>query len=211
VPILTLDTAGRVTAVSTAAVNANAAAPVAWVAGNFVCPVNVSVGGGGAIVANTIYLTPFVPPVSFTFSELGARIFTAAAGSDFQLAIYGSSGSLPAGDPIGSTASISGAVAAALSNSASGTLLAGRLYWMACNQTSSSLVYQVISSGSTYQGFVLGSTSLSVVSSSTLTGAIWRQHSFTFGTWPDLTGVATTEASSGQRGPLIYTKIGAIL
>jgi hypothetical protein len=185
--------------------------PVAWAVNRYVCPINATVGSGSAIAANTIYLMPFVAPRSFSFSELGARINTAAASSNFQLAIYGSSSSLlPTGTAIASTASLSGASATALSGSATGSLTGGVLYWMACNQDSASLVYQSLVAASLMQTFSTGASTLAIATNGNSSATSFRTLSSTFGTWPDLTSATTTETSGAQRTALIYMRVGAL-
>ena len=189
-----------------------ASVPVQWTAGAWVCPIIGAVGAGGAITASVIYLAPFICPRSITFSELGARITTPVGGSNFQLAIYGSDSSgLPTGTPIASTASLSGAVATAISGSATGDLISGPRFWMACNQDSSSLIYQVNATSSLYQTFTVGATTLAIATSGTSTASFWRQIASTYGTWPDLTGATTTETGGAQRSALIFLRVGALL
>jgi hypothetical protein len=186
--------------------------PVKWTVGNYVSPVNANVGTGGAAVANIIYLAPFISPVSFSFTELAIRVTTAVAGSNYQLAIYASNSILrPTGLPIASTASTSGAAAVPLASGATGTCIAGELYWSAANQDSAGMVYQVASSVSLQQAFTIGSPSLGAVTSSPLQVSFYRQFAATFGNWPDLTSATTTESAASQRCPLIYMKVGALL
>jgi hypothetical protein len=185
---------------------------VKWSVGNYVCPVNTSVGTGAATAANLIYLAMFISPVSFSFTELGARINTAVAGSNYQLAIYASNSSLrPTGLPIASTASISGAAAAAVAIGASGTCIAGQLYWFAANQDNAGMTYQAPVISSTLQGFTIGSPSLGTLTSANSQASFYRQFAATFGNWPDLTSATTTELAAAQRCPLIYMKVGALL
>jgi hypothetical protein len=184
---------------------------VAWAVNRYVSPVSATVGSGGALAANTIYLMPFIAPRSFSFSELGARVATAAASSNFQLAIYGSNSSgLPSGTAIASTASLSGASATALSASATGSLTGGVLYWMACNQDSSSLIYQAVSAASLLQTFTTGASTLAIATNGNSSATFFRTISGTFGTWPDLTSATTTETGGTQRTALIYMRVGSL-
>jgi hypothetical protein len=186
--------------------------PVRWAVGRIVSAINVPIGVGSAVAANTIYLTQFIAPQSFTFSKLGARVTTAIAGSNFQLAIYGAnSGQLPTGVPIGSTTSISGAAATILSSNATGDLIEGQVYWMACN-ADAALVFQAIISTSLYQAYTTGASSFNAISGFSTAACFARQIASTFGTWPDLTSLSTTETPlSSQRTALIYFEIGALL
>ena len=137
-------------------------------------------------------------------------MITAVAGSNFQLAIYNSSGQQATGLPVASTASISGAVAIGLASGANGDCIAGKTYFMACNQSAAGLAYQTLSTASLNQAHILGSPSLGVVTSGAAQVGFYRQIAAPFGTWPDLTGAIATELAS-QRCPIIFPKIGALL
>lgn len=185
-------------------------AQVDWKIGNYVSPVNGIIGTSSSSFANFIYLCGFIAPVSFRFDELAARVATAVAGSSFQLALYSSSNQLPAGLPIATTASISGAVAIGLASGANGECTAGELYFMACNQNAAGLVYQTLGGGSLHQAHIMGSPSLGIVTSSSTVVNFYRQVAAPFDTWPDLTDVTTTEVNF-QRCPVIFPKIEALL
>jgi hypothetical protein len=183
---------------------------VDWAVGNYVSAVDGVVATSALSSANFIYLSGFIAPVSFSFTELAARVITAVAGSSFQLAIYNSSNQQATGLPIANTASISGAAAIGLASGANGNCIGGKMYFMACNQNIAGLAYQAPSGQSLHQAYTIGSPSLGTVTAAAAQVNFYRQVAAPFGTWPDLTNVTTTEQPT-QRCPIVFLKIGAIL
>lgn len=190
-----------------------AAAFAGYAVNNWIQPVIGTIGAGGANSINSIVLYPFVVSRSITVSDLGARVTTAAASAQFQLAIYASSSGLPTGTPLGSTASLSGATATTVSGAVSAfNLTAGQVYWAAFN-CDIAITMQHLLGANTFFGSVVGTPNLSEISSSATISATTRTVSQTYGTWPDLTGVTTTvnSGSGTLRGALCYLKVSAFL
>jgi hypothetical protein len=75
-----------------------------YAVGNYIVPTTGALGTGTTVGANQIGLMPFMVERAITASELVVRVTTAAAGADFQLAVYGSVNGLFSGIPIVSTA-----------------------------------------------------------------------------------------------------------
>jgi len=167
---------------------------------NYVIPTTGALGAGNAVNANQIALMPFTVLRAITVSELAARVTTAAAGIDFQLAVYGSDSGLPTGTAIMSTASLSaGTVGIVQGTVTAATLQPGVLYWQAVNANGTP-TFVSVAANNAYQSSIVGSTTLSEILAST--GTTFHSRIITgqtFGTWPDLTGVSSIVPTSSQR------------
>ena len=172
---------------------------------------NVATGTGNT--ANVISLIPFEVKRSGSVAEMSARIGTALASSLFQLAVYAmnSSGD-PTGTPLGSTASMSGAAAAVVSDTlaTSFNLVADTPYFLAVNvSTGTTLAFAALALNNAYPMTVCGPSSLAGVNSNatcfnySITGQ-------TFGIWPDLTGASFTTAIV-SRVPIAFFRYGAFV
>ena len=171
----------------------------------------VAAGTGNS--ANVISLIPFEVKRSGSVAEMSARVSTVVAGSLFQLAVYamGSNGE-PTGTPLGSTASMSGAAAALVSDTLATNfnLVADTPYFLAVNvNTGTTLAFAALSLASTYPMTVCGPSSVSGINNA---GACFNYSiaGQTFGTWPDLTGATFTTAIV-SRVPIAFFRYGAFV
>jgi hypothetical protein len=183
-----------------------------YATGNWIQPAVGTVGAGTANAVNTVYLYPFEVRRSITVNELGARVTSAMASSNFQLAIYASSSGLPTGTPLASTGNLSGTTLGTVSGSVTAfNLTAGNLYWAAFNCDVGVTMQQLFAANS-YPASVIGTSSLAEVSSAVGQSAFTRIVSSTFGTWPDLTSATTTvQTGTALRGAVTYLKVSAFL
>jgi hypothetical protein len=158
--------------------------------------------GGSGPAANTIKLLPFVLTKPIRIQALGTRVTTAAAGGKAQLAIYAHNAATrrPTGNAIVSTGDISTTSAAAVSGSVTAATLSPGIYWSALNADGATANYQSIDEIQT--GLLIGSTTLSNISSGAAGDGLFLTVSQAFGTWPDLTSASFTEATGNC--PIIY-------
>jgi len=180
---------------------------------NWIQPVIGTIGAGNANNVNSIVLYPFVVNRSITVSDLGARVTTAAASAQFQLAIYASSSGLPTGTPLGSTGHIDGSVATHASGLVTPfNLTAGQVHWAAFN-CNIAITMQHLLGANSYFGSVFGTPNLNEITATATIVATTRTVSQTYGTWPDLTSATTTvnSGSGSLRGALTYLKVSALL
>jgi hypothetical protein len=166
---------------------------------NYIVPTTGALATGQAITANQIALMPFMVERAITPSELVTRVTTAASGSEFQLAIYGSVNGLHSGNPIFSTAPLSAGTAGLIQAAMAVTLQPDVLYWQAINSNGTPTFLSVAANNS-YHSSIVGAGTLSEVLSSTGTSFHCRiVTGQTYGTWPDLTGVSSVVPTSNQR------------
>ena len=170
-----------------------------YVAGRWYMPFNRSVQAavGGAIAANSIRLAPFFIPKAVTISTLGARITTAAASGNIQLAIYNSSTTTGLPTTLAAhTASISttstGLVSAAVVEGSGSVTLAPGLYWMAINADATAggtVIMQAYNTNGIFGSDIIGSATQANVSTGTNLASCIQTVAATFDTWTaDLTG-----------------------
>jgi multisubunit Na+/H+ antiporter MnhE subunit len=178
-----------------------------YVAGRFYPCSNSTVAGGTAVTASNIRAMPFTISKPITVSALGARVTTASASGNFQLAIYAHDPAAvaPTGAALCSTASLSTTSATALSGAVTSVTLQPGTYWMAVNQDNSTAAYQTLAAAATQAGYIAGSTTLATVSSANATATYALSVAQTYGTWPDLTSASFTEVS-GATNALVYMK-----
>jgi hypothetical protein len=183
-----------------------------YAVGNYIIPTIGALGAGNAINANQIALMPFVVNRAVTINELAVRITTAAAGSFFQLAIYASTSGIHSGTPVCSTANISAGTTGPVSGSVTPvTLQPGVLYWQAINSDGAP-VFISVAANNAYQSSIVGSSSISEVL--TATGTTFHSRAIssqTFGTWPDLTGVASVIPTANQRRVPVFALLVSAL
>ena len=180
---------------------------------NWIQPVIGITANSGSGVAGTIYLYPFEVRRSITVSDLGARVNTATASSNFQLAIYASASGLPTGTPLGSTTSLSGATVGVVSSTLASTfnLTAGQIYWAAYN-ADATIVMNTFTATTLYTSATVGAPNLSDIAAGNNNGWL-RTFTQAFGTWPDLTSATTNVLtySATNRTALVYLKVSALL
>lgn len=183
-----------------------------YAAGFWLAPLQGAVASAAAMVANVIYLHPFVLARSITVGELGARVNTVAAGSSIQLAIYATLDGEPNGAPLSSTASLSSATAAVVSDNVADFNLTGSVtYWMATTSDGAPVLQHVTGATINIPAAVLGAPTLAQVSSGNTASGGWRSVSQTFGTWPTLAAGGTTVQTGTARGGIVYLQVAALL
>lgn len=129
-----------------------------------------------------------------TIDALGLRITTAVAGGNMQIGIWAADATtaFPTGAPLVTSASLStGSAAAVTDTAATGSLKAG-WYWFATNAdtTAATAVAMCFGNVSTQMLSLVGQ---GTISTGVVVGLAKSQ---TFGTWPTLTGNATTDGLS---------------
>lgn len=178
-----------------------------YVSGNWYSPVNTTVILGAAVPANSIRLLPFTISKPITVAQLGARVGTVSAASNFQLAVYGNNAitGRPTGAALCSTANLSAASLAAVSGTVTNVLLPPGTYWMAINQDNSTAAYTTVSGAEAQTAYLIGSTTLANIISTAATTALLVTVTQTFGTWPDLTSASFAESATNTSA-LVFLK-----
>jgi hypothetical protein len=179
-----------------------------YATGNYIQPVQGTLSAGVAMVANNIYLYPFFVLRTLTVDNLGARVTSASAGSNVQLAIYNSTTNGVPTTLLASTASLSAGATGTVNAAVTAfTLNAGQMYWMAMNSDGAPTMVGIAPT-SNYYTTIFGSTSLGDVSSASGV-PVGRAVAQTYGTWPDLTSISTT-IDTGRRGGLVWLKVATL-
>lgn len=164
-----------------------------------------SVANGSALAANSIRYHPFLIREKVTLSDLGARVTTAAASGNIQLAIYRMNMSTrrPTGTALTSTPSISTASATTVNSGAAlnggNVTLEPGWYFFALNVDSTAggtVSFSYISISSNFQSGVMGSTTQATIAGGQATGSFFLTSSQTYGTWGDVTSATFTEVTS---------------
>jgi hypothetical protein len=201
------DAAAARSAIGAAAVGGGS---LVYAVGNWITPQIGNPATGGATTANRLYLTGFEVKRACTISDLGVQVTTGVASSSLQLGVYAASSStgLPTGLPLGTTGNITSTTAQSVSGSVSTqfTLQPGIIYWIGVNQDAAITIRSI--GASSFAGSTIGSATLNEVLGPSLARVVSSQ---TFGTWPDLSSVATT-SSSGEvnRTPFVALRISAL-
>lgn len=159
---------------------------------------------GAAPASNTIRAIPFLLSKSVTISDLMARITTAAAGGNMQLAIYASdSAGKPTGNALATTASISmAATGPGSATLATPVTLPSGLYWAMVAQDNTTGV--VHAPGMNPLLGLYGSTSPSTIASAGPPNQMVINQ--TFGTWPDFTSLTMSESTT-VGSAVLYFKV----
>lgn len=181
-----------------------------FIAGNWYHPTDQKVAAGTAPGVNSIRLLPFMMPAPITISDLGVSISVADAAGHVQVAFYASDATahLPTGTAIASTGDIAttpanGEVSATITGG--NKTLAPGLYWMAMNTDSATAAIQTLDGGNTQFGYLVGSATISDLSSANTTDNIVLTFAQTYNTWPDLTG-QTFGKSTTQTSANVFMK-----
>lgn len=187
-----------------------------YIAGNWYQPVLGTAGAGAALANGSIRLLPFFLKQRITISDLGARITTAASGGNIQLAIYASSPNtkMPTGSQLAATGSISTTSTGTVSADISGadvTLEPG-FYWMAVNADATAgatVVCQTLNTATISMSNLIGSATLSDISSGAGNASMYLSTPVAFNTWGDLTG-ATFTKNNGTNSALVFFKVASV-
>jgi hypothetical protein len=201
------DAAAARSAIGAAAVGGGS---LVYAVNNWITPQVGNPSNGGTATASRLYLTAFEVKRACTISDLGVQVITGVASSSLQLGVYAANSTtgLPTGLPLGTTGNITSASAQAVSGSVSTqfTLQPGVVYWIGINQDAA-ITIRSIGTGS-FAGSIIGSATLSDVLGPSIARVISSQ---AFGTWPDLSSVATI-SSPGEvnRTPFVALRISAL-
>jgi hypothetical protein len=179
-------------------VSVDASLRPAFIAGNWYALIPyASYAAGAALVQDSARFIPFVLQYAITISDLGARITTAHAANNIQLAIYANNATTmrPTGSELAATGNITTASTGAVSADITGsdvTLQPG-LYWMGVNSSASTVVCQVIAAAASLSSYFIGATALGTVTSGGTSMVFNLSTPLTFGTWGDLTSATWTQ------------------
>lgn len=153
-----------------------------------------------AVPTGTTQFIPIRPAKDITFDRLEVEVTTLVAGSTFHLAIYGDSGNKPdTTDVIArTTTALSGASTGIKDTGAemTGTLLAGRTYWLA-----------IATSGSiTFRAPPLASLPIVGTTSAAMSVSCYRQATATFAQLPS-TAPTTSVGTANTTVPIIRLRV----
>lgn len=181
--------------------------------GNWIVPIDNGGVISNVVSANTIALYPFTPRRRVEVSNLAARVTALAAGSNLQLAVYGSNAANKVtGSALAATGNLSGAAIATVSAPVTAfTMEAGIVYWMAVNSSGTPTMLG-LSGGSFTPLSLVGVPLVADVFSITSSIASLRTVAHTFGTWPDLTAIIPNVLSgvNAQKGAVIAMQVSAL-
>jgi hypothetical protein len=160
---------------------------------------------GTALAAGSIRAIPMIVRERATISGLAARVITVGTGN-CQFAIYASTPSSTApitGTALATTASVANTATGPLSASlVSNVTLDPGVYW-ACINSDSAVTCQVIGGAQSTVSWIMGGAIATIAG--TNTGSITSiSYTQTFGTWPDLTGVAKTDVTNNVFANIYY-------
>jgi hypothetical protein len=181
-----------------------------WVVGNYVSPQEGVTGNGNALVANQIVLVPVVFLRTITVNNILIRVSTGAASSTVDLAFYGAGANgLYTGTPLvivtGLSSAANGTVTASM---AATTFTAGVQYWAAINSNGTPTMLVVTSTSTYYANIFGGATAADFIAANAGPGP-GRAITQTYGTFPDLTDVASS-TFQGSRFPFLGLQISAL-
>ena len=177
--------------------------------GNYYLPyAGVTPTPGSALAAGSAYCMPFQVNAQITVSELGTRIATAVASSNVQEAIYANNAAtgLPTGNALAASPSFSGATAGNVTGVlTSNVQLSPGLYW-ACSASDSAVVLSTVGVSANWENALVGTPTLSLVTNSNTAAGLGVSFPVTFGTWPSISSVTLTQATSAavRDGMLIF-------
>lgn len=142
--------------------------------------------------ASTIYFHPFVLLSDTTIDSLVARVTTAAASGNFQLALYAASATtrLPTGAALYSSASQSTTTATTIEDTGPSLPLKAGLYWAASNKdtTAATAVFLSASASAFRAAQLVPAQTAGGILVGTASSLCGYSRATTFGTWPTLTG-----------------------
>lgn len=178
-----------------------------YVVGYWYLPFSATSTNGTNPGSTTIKLTPFIPRRTITIDQLAARVVTASAGGNFQLALYVSDATThrPTGTPV-ATVSAAGSTTSAgvvpLTLTANYQVQAGVAYWVGLEVDNATVAFTAPLNTGTFVGMNYGST----ITTNLLNSALLTNISApaTYGTWPDLTSATLTEQAGGNCAMVIF-------
>lgn len=186
-----------------------------YVVGDWYLPVmsNASTAGGNVNVAGTIYCVPGRIEQSLTIETFGARITTAAAGGNMQVALY----NLGSWGRPGTLVVASGSMSMATANSnvsatpvgGNKSVAAGNYWWCAAADNATG-AWLGLASGSTVLGgsMTVGSSNQALITNPQQSGV---STTGTFGTWPNFTsGTTWTDIGNIVHSPLVGFQVFSV-
>lgn len=167
---------------------------------------------GTAVSGNSIKLQAFMVTQAITLSNIGARLTTAAAAGNVQLAIYASNATTkyPTGTALCSTASLSTTSTGNITGTCSTSLTAGTLYYSAINADAtagSTAIFQIVTVAANQNSWLIGGTTQNAISSAATNGELVILVTQTFNTWPDLTNTASPAQSESASAGFAHVQI----
>jgi hypothetical protein len=181
-------------------------------AGVIYLPGGITLATGAALTANSIRAIPWWVPHDLTISELYARVTTADAAGNCQLAVALDSASRTPGVTVASSPNVSLNVAAPANItgdlSADAVLSGGQRVWLCINSDSGTAVYAAASAANTGLFADVGSDTLAQIFPGVSTHN-YMSAAQTFGTWGDLSGL-TWSRSGGTANAAIAFKVSAV-
>jgi hypothetical protein len=180
-------------------------------AGVIYLPPGVTLATGAALTSGSIRAIPLWVHRPITISELYARVTTADAAGNCQLAIANDAGRKP-GTTLGSSGNVSLNVTAPANItgtlSAAVTITSPGRYWLMINSNSTTAVYVGCSAANTGLFHDVGADTLAEIFPGVSTHN-YMSAAQTFGTWGDLSGL-TWSRSGGTANAAIAYKVSAI-
>lgn len=155
----------------------------------------------GTAAANTQYMGLWEPKADITIQEIRIKIgTTVVASSNIRLAIYAADATsgLPTGAPIWTSSSLSSATASTVHviSSLSISLQRGKRYWFAIQYSAATSTANSGNSAATTDYGYYGAGGNNAAEFGTSSMGCYLKSGITFGTWPTLTGNATTDGLS---------------
>lgn len=173
-----------------------------YVAGRWYWPFTIAQTNNPIVIgAATLRMAPIFVPQRITVSDLFTRLGTASAGGNVQLGIYAMDATthLATGNVLASTGNISTTTATVVSAALGASYqFAPGWYWIGVMADNGTVTVQANAGAIVRAGALIGSTTLSNVSSVSSANSLAYQYSVTFGTWPNLTAVSPTEVLTGE-------------
>jgi len=184
----------------------------AYSTSKLITPFSGAVATGTANPASSIALIGFDLKRGGRVDELHFRVQTALAGSLFQAAVYSmAANGDPTGNPIGMTASMSGAAIANVFDALATpfNVSPNTPYFLAVNVNSgTALAFLGLAATNSYPWTICGPA---IVPNNMGTNVCFNYTiSQTFGTWPDLTGATFAVQSGASRAPMAFFKFGVL-
>ena len=184
----------------------------AYSTSKLITPFSGVVSTGTANPANSIALIAFDLKRGGRVDELHFRVQTALAGSLFQAAVYSmAANGEPTGNPIGATASISGAAVTNVFDTLATpfNLSPNTPYFLAVNVSSgTTLAFVGVAAANPYPWTICGPTA--IPNNMGINVCFNYTVAQTFSTWPDLTGVTFAVQAGASRAPIAFFKFGVL-
>lgn len=168
-----------------------------------------ALAGSALPAANTAWFIPIPNPTPITVDQLIARVSTAVASSNVQLAYYNDNNGKPGTEichSVSLSAAATGGVSGALSTAGTAVIPAG-IIWMGINTDISGVGIMTINSSIFLASALMGSTTIANLMNSATAPSYAVSTPLTFGTWGDLTSATWTETAGTGRNGLVGFRV----